>query len=138
MRIRHRQATEDPQVQMAPLIDCVFLLLIFFLLATTLKKINRQLPIVLPYADAAVEVAETPDTLVLGVDKYGQLYVNSDPATTTMFFEQIRLAKARDMIVRLDADEDTRYKRILEVIEMCRIEGLNNVALHTRKQRKTP
>ena len=39
---------EGIEVQMAPLIDCVFLLLIFFLVATTLKKINNELPLVLP------------------------------------------------------------------------------------------
>ena len=132
------QDDERVEVQMAPLIDCVFLLLIFFLLATTLKKIVPQLPIELPQADAAIEVAETPETLILGVDRHGKLYVDGNPANTTMFFEQIRLAKEKKMIVRLDADADTPYKRIVEVIEMCRIEGIHNVGLHTRKKQSKP
>lgn len=125
---------DNIEVQMAPLIDCVFLLLIFFLVATTLKKINKELPIELPRADAAIEVREEPDTLVLGVDRVGNLYVNSQPATVTMLFENVRDAKIRNRPVRLDADKDTRYERILEVIEMCRVEGINNVGLHTRKE----
>lgn len=130
------QEEDNIEVQMAPLIDCVFLLLIFFLVATTLKKINKELPIDLPRADAAIEVREEPDTLVLGVDRVGNLYVNSQPATVTMLFENVRDAKLRNRPVRLDADKDTRYERILEVIEMCRVEGINNVGLHTRKEDK--
>lgn len=125
---------DNIEVQMAPLIDCVFLLLIFFLVATTLKKINKELPIELPRADAAIEIREEPDTLVLGVDRVGNLYVNSQPATVTMLFENVRDAKIRNRPVRLDADKDTRYERILEVIEMCRVERINNVGLHTRKE----
>ena len=44
MRVR-LDDEDDVQVQMAPLIDCVFLLLSFFLVATTLKKIEKELPL---------------------------------------------------------------------------------------------
>lgn len=121
------------EVQMAPLIDCVFLLLVFFLVATTLKKINKELPVTLPLADAAVEVREEPDTLVLGIDREGKLYVNAQPATTTVLFDEIRAAKSCGATVRLDADKDTRYERVLEVLEMCHIQGIRDVGLHTAK-----
>lgn len=127
---------ETVEVQMAPLIDCVFLLLIFFLVATSLKKINKEVPVELPQADAAVEVREEPDTLVLGIDKLGKFYVNAQPATVTAMFNEIRLAKDEGKCVRLDADKDTRYERVLEVIEMCHVQGIHNVGLHTATDRK--
>ena len=119
------------EVQMAPLIDCVFLLLIFFLVATTLKDMHREIPLSLPQADAAVETETRPETLVLSVDKYGRRYANGQPATTTVLFEQIRRAKQEGRFVRIKGDEDARWKRVLEILEMCHIEGVKNVKVQT-------
>ena len=135
MRIRTEE-DEPIEIQMAPLIDCMFLLLIFFLVATTLKKMVRELPLELPYAEAAVEVAETPDIIVLGVDVEGNMYLNGNPATRTMIFEQLRAAAAAGDRVRLDADRGARYETVLEVVEICHIQGITNVGLHTRDPRK--
>ena len=70
------QEDEHIEVQTAPLLDCMFLLLIFFLVATSLKKINKELDINLPVADAAIKVPEDPHTLVLSVDRVGKFYVD--------------------------------------------------------------
>ena len=126
---------EGVEVQMAPLIDCVFLLLIFFLVATTLKEKHREIPIVLPSSDAAVEVETRPETIVLGVDRYGQKYVNGQAVSITAVFEQVRRAKEAGKVFRLDADEETPYKRILEVLEICHVEGVYNVGLHTSEDK---
>jgi len=130
------QEDDNVEIQMAPLIDCVFLLLIFFLVATTLKDINKELPVELPYAGAAIEVREQPNTLVIGLDKYGGLFINATPTTVKMLLSQVEKAKKTGMFVRLDADKDTRYEKVLEVIEMCYIKGVSNVKLHTRKEKK--
>jgi len=129
---------EGVEVQMAPLIDCVFLLLIFFLVATTLKEMHREIPITLPRSDAAVEVETKPETLILGIDRFGQKYVNGQAVTVTAVFEQVRLARQMGKTVRFDIDEDTPYKRFLELYEICRVEGVNNVGLHTSEDKPTP
>ena len=73
--------------------------------------------------------------LVLGLDRYGGLYVNAEPATTTQLFERVREAKAKALPVRLDADEETAWKHVIEVMEMCAIEGVRDVKFHTRRER---
>ena len=135
MRIRHRRTEENPEVQMAPLIDCVFLLLIFFLLATTLKKIEKELPLELPWAAASLEVAEEPDLLIISIDKYGQKYIGAEPMGTRALHDYVKTAalKNPNQRVRVDGDENARYRDVLEVIELCRFEGLRDVGLHTRK-----
>ena len=137
MRIR-RRAEDDPQLQMAPLIDCVFLLLIFFLLATTLKKIEKELPLELPHSAAAIDVAEEPDLLIISVDRAGRKYIGSEPLGTRALHAYIKNAAREDphQRVRVDADELARYRDVLEVIELCQFEGLRNVGLHTRKDPK--
>ena len=135
MRIRHRRPEENPELQMAPLIDCVFLLLIFFLLATTLKKIEKELPLELPHSAAAIDVPEEPDLLIISVDKYGRKYVGSELMGTRALHEYVKGLARRDphQRVRVDGDENVAYRHIIEVIELCQFEGLRNVGLHTRK-----
>ncbi len=135
MQIRHRQTEEDPQVQMAPLIDCVFLLLIFFLLATTLKKIEKELPLELPYSAASMDVAEEPDLLIISVDRHGYKYIGAERMGTRMLHDYIKsiAAETPDRRVRIDGDVNVPYRHIVEVIELCQFEGLRDVGLHTRK-----
>jgi len=134
MRIR-KQDDEVVEVQMAPLIDIVFLLLIFFLVATTMKKIEKELPLELPQSAAAIEQPQEEEMLILGVNKAGQKYLGSDPVGTETLHNRLREAAARDprQRVRIDADRATPYENVVELIEFCQFEGLRNVGLHTRK-----
>ena len=121
------------EIQMAPLIDCVFLLLIFFLVATTLKTISRELPVELPYVEAAIDVPEAPNLLAIGVDKERNLYVNGTPANRQLIIDLLHKASQSGQPVRLDADREVAYEAVLELIELCHIQGIANVGFHTRK-----
>lgn len=128
---------EGPQVQMAPLIDCVFLLLIFFLVATTLKKHEPELELDLPFSGASVMAPVEHDLLVIGIDRKGKRYVGAEPVTTEMLHRTLR-ERARlnaSQKVRIDADRDVRYEELIEIVELCQFEGLRNVAFHMRKER---
>ncbi len=78
MRVKFED-DEQVEVQMAPLIDCVFLLLIFFLVATTLKKIDKELPLDLPVAAASVSKQVIDKMTIVSIDKDGNFYLGSDP-----------------------------------------------------------
>jgi biopolymer transport protein ExbD len=122
---------DSVEVQMAPLIDCMFLLLIFFLVATTLKKIVREIPVELPYAEAAVETAEEPDVLVIGLDREGQMYLNGTQANRDLVMAELQVAGTSGQRVRLDADRLIPYESVLEIIEWCHVRGVMDVGLHT-------
>ncbi len=133
MRIRRRE--EEPvEVQMAPLIDCVFLLLIFFLVATTMKRIQKELPLRLPAATIGVDRPERTDLLILSIDAQGQKYVGPDPVTTSALLDRLAAAAAANpsQSIRIDADENTPYRHIVEVIEAAQFYGLRNVGLRIR------
>ncbi len=124
---------ESIEVQMAPLLDCMFLLLIFFLVATSLKKLNKELPVELPYADAAVIVAEQPGTLVLGVDRAGNFYVDGVSVGRQRCLESIASAKENSFPVRLDADQETDYQYIVEMLNLCQMRGVTDIKLNIRR-----
>lgn len=134
MRLRVEE-DEPVEVAMAPLIDCVFLLLIFFLVATTLKKIEKELPIELPQSAASIDSRVEDTSLIIGVDKAGSIYVGSDRVTLSMLHDQLRSAAAINpqQRVRIDADRATPFENVVHILDLCQFEGLTNVGLHTRK-----
>lgn len=128
---------ESVEPQMAPMIDCVFLLLIFFLVATTLKKLERQLPVELPPAVQAVEVAVDPQTLVIGVNIKGQAYIAGNLVTPGVLLRQLDdLARDQpDRPVRIDADRGTPFEHVVQVLEALNVRAISNVAVHVADQK---
>ncbi len=127
----------DPmEVQMAPLIDCVFLLLIFFLVATTLKKIDRELPLELPESAAAVAAPRTADQLVISLDAGGRVYLDGSPATTGMLHDRLREVAAEDPSrkIRIEGDRAAPFEGLVEVLDLCNFEGLSNVRIRARDE----
>ena len=133
MRVKMEE-DDSVEVQMAPLIDCVFLLLIFFLVATTLKKIEKQLPLQLPLSAAAVGVQAEENMLIIGVDQNGQAYLGANPVTIGLLHDRLRQAAMNDpkQRVRVDADRNAPFQYVVRVLDMCEFEGLRNVGLHTK------
>ena len=133
--MRSRLGDEDELVvDMAPLIDCVFLLLIFFLVATTLKKLDRELQVQLPDALKAVDTKLSPDTVVVGLDAEGQLYLRAEPVTIDQFHEKLKSTANTnpDARVRIDADRNASYDDIIHIIDQCQFWGLNDIGFHLR------
>jgi biopolymer transport protein ExbD len=123
------QEEDGVEVQMAPLIDCVFLLLIFFLVATTLKKIQPELPLELPAASVALRVPQEHERLVIALDQSGGVYLNATPVSLNLLHDTLKDHAARDpnQVVRLDVDRRTPFQHVVHVTELCTFVGLNNV-----------
>lgn len=131
------QDDEGIEVQMAPLIDCVFLLLIFFLVATTLKKIEKELPLDLPRSElAAREVPQSSDMLTVSIDDKGQFYLGSEPATSGMIFDRFKEAAANDpdQPIRINADRRASWDAVMQILELAKFEGLTDVRPGTNSQ----
>ncbi len=128
---------ESPEVQMAPLIDCVFLLLIFFLVATTMKKIERELPIELPDSAAAIEVQQPEGILSIGIDRQGGFYINAEPVGYELLHATLREAAQSnpEQRIRIDGDRLAPFESIVHILDLCEFEGLKNVAIHSGPDR---
>ena len=114
MRTRINIAEGDAEVQMGPLIDCVFLLLIFFLVTATLKKAHKELEIQLPHSAAAMQTKSKFDTVIIEITKDGQVWVNQDPMTQQSLHKRLRELAGENPSrrVRIDADRRTAYQHL--------------------------
>lgn len=131
---------EQPEIGLIALIDCIFFLLMFFMVATSFKQTTEQkkikeLPLVLPVASASFDRTNiSAEPLVIGVDKAGDIYVDSSKITIQALHDRLRTEASKNpgRPVRIDGDQSTSYKNIIHVLDLCQFEKLTNISLHTR------
>jgi len=114
MKVRNKHADQDFEIPLIPMIDCLFVLLVFFLVATTLKKTEKELPLELPESGAAMDVEQKEDVIVLGLNRHGQKYFGSEAVTTEVMSQRLAAAAIENpnRRVRLDADAATSYAAV--------------------------
>lgn len=122
---------------MSPLIDCVFLLLIFFLVATMFKKENRDINIVPPESESAVKLPPDDKQTVIGIDAEGEVFWQGAPVTRTDLHARLRTLAEEDPVrrIRLDADANAPFEKVVELLDRCQFRGLTNVGIRTYDDR---
>lgn len=137
MQVRLEQDEgEGTGIQMAPLIDCVFLLLIFFLVAATLQKPHLEQPIRLAHAAATKKKIVEPTTLIIELAHDGNIYIDGQQMTKRLLRKRLRQAKeeAPDRRVRIDSDRQTAFQHIVYLVDVLQFEGLNHVGFRVRAE----
>lgn len=133
-------ADEPPEIGLIALIDCIFFLLMFFMIATSFKqpataKQDKALPVVLPTAQISLDRASaSPSPLIIGVDRGGALYVDGHTVTTQGMLDILKGEGKRNpqRPIRIDGDQSARYQDIVHVLDMCQFEGFTKISMHTR------
>ena len=121
---------------MIPLIDVVFLLLVFFIYSMFSMTVHRGLPVNLPTASTATVDKETFITITLQRD--GQLFLEDravDTRTLPDFLIEQR-EKNPNVKVYLRADREVSYHRAVEVMDLVRSAGIHKLALETQWEEK--
>jgi biopolymer transport protein ExbD len=141
--MRVKKPDEEPfEIMLIPMIDCMLVIIIFFLVATTLKTREKELPLELPTAAGALSVEQPPDLFIIGIDKTGTTYLSAggamEPVDTERLHQRMReVARANpNQRVRIDGDRATRFDDIVRIVDLCAFEGFKNVGLHTRSQNR--
>ena len=124
---------EKPEVQLTSMMDCIFLMLIFFLVSSQFKKIEKELPLTLPEANVTQSVKATPDLIKVSVTEKGALYVNGKPVGAAGLRSALQAAAKEnpDRRIRLDGDVYAPFRSIVQVLDTCQQEKLTVVGIHT-------
>jgi biopolymer transport protein ExbD len=132
---------EQPEIGLIALIDCIFFLLMFFMVATSFKqqvgeKPKTELPITLPAAQMSLDRASaSAPPLAIGVDKSGKLYLDGSKVSVRVLHERLRQEAASHpgRSIRIDGDATARYQDIVHVLDLCQFEGFTKISLRTRR-----
>ncbi len=127
----------EPEVSMGPLIDCVFLLLIFFLVSTMFKKENRDINIIPPESDSAVKLPPDDKQVVVGITTEGEVFWQGVSVTQMDLNARLKQQAVDDpdKRIRLDADAEAPFELVVEMLDLCQFRGLNNVGIRTYDDR---
>ncbi|MCB9546337.1 MAG: biopolymer transporter ExbD [Myxococcales bacterium] len=133
MRWRPARHVEEPGVDISPLIDMVFILLIFFMVTTTFVK-DAQVELERPSA-ASAKPASTKAIRVT-LDQRGDVYVDGRPVRPWMVQNRVReqLQGGEERPVLVITDRRVRAEQLLEVVDQCRLAGAKDVAVATDRE----
>jgi biopolymer transport protein ExbD len=131
---------DEPEIGLIALIDCIFFLLMFFMVATSFKQPEptsktKDLPITLPTSSATLVAADAaPDPLVIGLDARGQVFIDGQALSLAQLHERLRAEalKQPPRPIRIDGDRRTAYQHVVSVMDLAQFEGLRHVSLRTR------
>lgn len=131
---------DDEEIQMSSMIDIVFLLLIYFIVTTTLAKSEADLGIRLPGTVQQSKTLKMPDEQIIEIDSGGQVLLNSmsfdnsgdhsmpQLTSTLVRFRQASEATKNMAMVTIQADADVPHQRVVDVMNSCAAADIKNVS----------
>ena len=129
---------ESIEVNLTPLIDVVFLLLIFFMVSTTFDK-HSKLKITLPESSAEIEQQQQSRIIELTIDATGKYYINERQlVNTTLDTLKLALKKTADgnldTPIVLKADASTPHHAVVTAMDAASQLGLTRLSIATVKK----
>jgi len=123
------EKSRKARIEMLPLIDIVFLLLVFFIYAMLSMAVHRALPVALPQSTTAE--LDKSARLSVTVKSDGTIYVDKEPVLLPMLAEALgqKGRGAGDPAVLLFADRDLSYQYLFKVLDQIRTAGLTRISL---------
>lgn len=135
MRVLRREQ-EKARIEVIPMIDIVFFLLVFFMISTLSMTINRGVPVNLP--TAASSHKDLRETFNITVTEDGEIFLNKAPIALQDIAPQVKvgLAKDPDLLAIISADDQAFHGVIVDVMDEIRLAGVSRLAIAVQPERR--
>ena len=132
MRFRPRKQNID-NIDVSPLIDMVFILLIFFMVTTTFVK-DMKLDLNRPSAASASKASSK--VIRVYIDNTNEIFIDNQPVKLWAVQSKLRdlLRGNSDNSVLVISDATIAVERLIDVVDECRLSGAKDVAVSTTKE----
>ncbi len=132
MRYRQREST-DQEINMSPLIDMVFILLIFFMVSATFVK-DMDLEIQRPKAQSATP--SSTKAVRVYIDARGDTFLDNQPVRSWVIQSRLReiLRLNGESTVLVITDDNVPASKLIEVVDQCRLAGAADVGVVTERE----
>ncbi len=131
MRFKRHVQFEKGHLDIAPLIDCIFLLLIFFLLTSNFI-FQPGIEIDLPKAVTSEVVQE--NTIVITVTSDNRFYLNEAPITFIELKNKLKRIAGKQKPILIKADKDVSLGKVVRIWDFCRDIGVDRVNIATNQE----
>lgn len=138
MKFSSRQP-EPAQMQLAPMIDIVFLLLIFFIVTWQFTKSETELSVSVPTAQEGADPERQRGEIVINILADGTIRIESVTVDLSQLLEELSpiATQFKNQPVRIRGDGDVSYQRVVEVIDTCTKAGIWNISFATQRPAPT-
>ena len=138
MKLKHKDNVKA-EVDMTPMIDCVFLLLVFFMVSTTFNKREADISFALPGTAEQSDSVEIPDEQIIQITEAGNVFLNdleydkpTDPdmpelVKTLILFRQTAEANQVPAMITIAPEDDVKQQRVVDVLNACTAAKIANV-----------
>ena len=131
-----RQKSDKARIEIIPMIDIIFFLLVFFMVSTLSMTVNRGLPVNLP--KAASSQKDLRENFNITVTQDGTIFLNKEPTTLAALGQQVKAGvdKEPELAVIINADDQSLHGAIVAVMDEVRLAGASRLAIAVRPDRK--
>jgi biopolymer transport protein ExbD len=128
MKLRRRQSRRA-RIEIVPMIDVVFFLLVFFMMASLSMTVYAGLPVNLP--QAATGQAAASETASVTIDREGHAYLNREPVTMGDLDQRVRGLLQRNPAIAMviNADAEAAHRHVVAVLDALRLAGVSRMAI---------
>lgn len=136
MRLRRKKS--KPRVEMLPLMDVVFLLLVFFIYSMMSMAVHRGMPLSLPSSRTAEREAASPLAITVKAD--GTIFVDKIPATLETLPEILRQRQeaaqgGEGVTLQVFAEDVLAYQDLYRVLDAAKAAGIQKISLQATQEK---
>lgn len=128
MRIQ-RRSSKKARIEIIPMIDTIFFLLVFFMISTLSMSQYRGMPVNLPKAASGQQAPA--ESAAITIDNQGRLFVDKQPVEKEMLGDLLRqqLEQNSELLVVINADDGVEHGRVVEVMDIARGANVARMAI---------
>jgi len=135
MRVPRREP-EKARIEVIPMIDIIFFLLVFFMISTLSMTINRGLPVNLP--KAASSQRDLRESFNITLTREGDIFLNKEPITLQEIGQRVQagLVKDPELLAVINADDHAIHGTVVEIMDKVRLAGVSRLAIAVKPERR--
>ena len=124
----------DLTINILPMIDVLFAVLLFFVLSSLILTRNRMVAIERP--NSSINVTTDEETIVISLNQQGELFINGKKTQESSLINELQLLKERSPASQLliDADKMSQYGNVFRIIEKAKSADFKSIGLLTNRQ----
>ena len=123
-------------INVTPMVDVMLVLLIIFMVITPMLSKGVSVDLVRTRNPIAMDEADKEDAVLVAVTRDGQAFLGTKKVTNEELQSQVsdQVSNRIDKTVYLKCDARSKYERVVEVVNLIRTSGVDNVGLLTEKE----